>query len=226
MKLTSDDIAYLRQAAVRDHYNPDDALKVFSYESSNRPDVWGGKGGKYFGIFQAGPSERAQFGIDTKNPNAKNQIDAFGKFLAARGFKPGMGIMDMYSTVNAGSPGHYKASDGAGTVASHVARMSGSMPAAPVAAVQYAQGEDMGAIPSLIGIRSKALGMAAEDTPQQTIGGLLEELNKEQNKRAGLLGLRAMAQEEEPEDDPAQQVLKEMHQRQHQAALAGLLGGY
>ena len=126
MQLTEDDIAYLRQAASRDNYNPEDALKIFKYESSGRPDIWGGKGNQYFGIFQAGPEERKQFGVDTVNPSAKNQIDAFGKFLSARGFKPGMGLLDMYSTVNAGSPGHYKASDGNGTVASHVAAMQGN----------------------------------------------------------------------------------------------------
>ena len=31
--------------------------------------------------------------------------------------------MDLYSTINAGSPGHYNASDGNGTVRTHVARM-------------------------------------------------------------------------------------------------------
>jgi len=132
MKMTAEDIDYLRQASKRDGYNADDALKVFEYESSLRPDVWGGRGRNYYGIFQAGPSERAQFGIDTKNPSAKNQIDAFGKFLHARGFKPGMGRMDMYSTVLAGSPGHYNRSDGAGTVAQHVARMQGPPSASPM----------------------------------------------------------------------------------------------
>ena len=125
MKLTPADIEYLRKAAARDHYNPDDALKVFDYESSNRPDVWGGKDKKYFGIFQAGDSERKQFGIDTKHPSAQNQIDAFGRFLTARGYKPGMGLLDMYSTVLAGSPGHYNAKDINGSVLSHVARMTG-----------------------------------------------------------------------------------------------------
>jgi len=125
MKLTPADIEYLRKAAARDNYNPDDALKVFNYESSGRPDVWGGKNGKYFGIFQAGDSERKQFGIDTKHPSAQNQIDAFGKFLSARGYKPGMGLLDMYSTVLAGSPGHYNSKDMNGSVLSHVARMTG-----------------------------------------------------------------------------------------------------
>jgi hypothetical protein len=126
MKLTPADIEYLRKAAARDNYNPDDALKVFDYESANRPDVWGGKDNKYFGIFQAGDSERRQFGINTKNPSARNQIDAFGKFLAARGYKPGMGLLDMYSTVLAGSPGHYNSKDMNGSVLSHVARMTGN----------------------------------------------------------------------------------------------------
>jgi hypothetical protein len=132
-KLTTTDISYLRDRAKAAGYNADDMLKVINYESSGRPDVWGGKGGKYFGLLQFGPAERKQFGVDTVNPNARNQIDAGFRFLEARGFKPGMGVMDMYSTVLAGSPGHYNRSDGAGTVASHVAKMQGApQPAAPI----------------------------------------------------------------------------------------------
>lgn len=123
--LTAEDLAYLRQAAARDGYNPDHALKVFAHESSSDPSRWGGKGGGYFGLFQAGAPERAQFGVDTVHPSARNQIDAFGRFLHARGYRPGMPLVDMYSTVLAGSPGHYNRSDGAGTVAQHVARMTG-----------------------------------------------------------------------------------------------------
>lgn len=126
MKLASSDIDYLRKRAAEKGYNADDLLKVIDHESSGRTDVWGGKGDKYFGLLQFGPSERKQFGVDTQHPNAQNQIDAGLKFLEARGFKPEMGIMDMYSTVLAGSPGHYNRSDGAGTVAQHVAKMQGS----------------------------------------------------------------------------------------------------
>lgn len=131
MNLASSDIDYLRRRAAEKGYNADDLLKVIDHESSGRADVWGGKGDKYFGLLQFGPSERKQFGVDTQHPNAQNQIDAGLRFLEARGFKPEMGIMDMYSTVLAGSPGHYNRSDGAGTVAQHVARMQGS--AAPAA---------------------------------------------------------------------------------------------
>lgn len=126
MNLASSDIAYLRQRAADKGYNADDLMKVINYESSGRPDVWGGKNNQYYGLIQFGPEERKQFGVDTAHPSATNQIDAAFKFLDARGFKPGMGLLDLYSTINAGSPGHYKASDGNGTVASHVAAMQGN----------------------------------------------------------------------------------------------------
>ena len=132
MNLASNDIAYLRKQAAAKGYNADDLLKVINYESSGRPDVWGGKNNQYYGLIQFGPEERKQFGIDTVHPSANNQIDGAFKFLDARGFKPGMGLLDLYSTVNAGSPGHYKASDGNGTVASHVAAMQGNAVGEPM----------------------------------------------------------------------------------------------
>ena len=132
MNLTSNDISYLRQKASEKGYNADDLMKVINYESSGRPDVWGGKNNQYYGLIQFGPEERKQFGIDTVHPSATNQIDGAFKFLDARGFKPGMGLLDLYSTVNAGSPGHYKASDGNGTVASHVAAMQGNAVGQPM----------------------------------------------------------------------------------------------
>lgn len=132
MNLASNDIAYLRKQAAAKGYNADDLLKVINYESSGRPDVWGGKNNQYYGLIQFGPEERKQFGIDTVHPSANNQIDGAFKFLDARGFTPGMGLLDLYSTVNAGSPGHYKASDGNGTVASHVAAMQGNAVGEPM----------------------------------------------------------------------------------------------
>lgn len=127
--LTPEDIAYLHQAGKAKGFTPEDTnglLDAIRYESSGRPDIWGGKGNKYFGLIQFGPNERAQFGVDTQNPNARNQIDAAYNFLQARGYKPGMGLLDLYSTINAGSPGHYNASDRPGmTVAKHVAAMGG-----------------------------------------------------------------------------------------------------
>jgi len=136
--LSPEDIAYLHDQGKAKGYTPEDTnglLDAIRYESSGRPDVWGGKGNKYFGLIQFGGPERAQFGVDTVHPNAKNQIDAAYKYLSARGYKPGMGLLDLYSTINAGSPGHYNASDRPGmTVAKHVAAMQGqSTPEQPIA---------------------------------------------------------------------------------------------
>lgn len=221
MKLTPEDIAYLRAAAARDGYNPDDAMKVFGHESSFNPTVWGGKGGKYFGLFQAGPSERAQYGVDVNHPSVRNQVDAFGRFLHGRGFKPGMGLADMYSTVLAGSPGHYDRSDGAGTVAQHVAQMQGGkMPSG----LAPAGGLDKEAL----------MALAYADTEQPTagsdpIGSMLQQPAPEKpNPIAGLLTQLAeqdkQSQEEEQQRrDALQKQILDLHNAQHGPAVKGLL---
>jgi len=126
--MNNEDIAYLRQRAQQSGYNADDMLRVINYESSGREGVWGGKNNGYYGLIQFGGPERAKYHIDTQHPNARQQIDGFFQFLHDRGFRPGMSLLDMYSTVNAGSPGHYNASDGNGNVRSHVARMMNMSP--------------------------------------------------------------------------------------------------
>jgi hypothetical protein len=231
MKLSQEDIAYLRQKAAQDGYNPDHALQVFNYESSNRPEIWGGKGGKYFGLFQAGPSERAQFGVDTEHPSAQNQIDAFGKFLAGRGFKPGMGLQDMYSTVLAGSPGHANRSDGFGTVAQHVARMGGApAPAAPAAGQNGLLAPSAPDSKSLAALAYADLDKPPEALPGASDAGLPQPAQPQPNPIAGLLTQVAEQQKQQQEEekakrDAALQQLLALHNAQHGAAVQGLLGG-
>lgn len=100
---------------------------VISYETigSFNPDKVGGKGNKYMGLIQFGPEERKQFGV-RPGMSFDEQMGSVVKYLKARGFKPGMGIEDLYSTINAGSPGRYDASDGNGTVRTHVQNMLNS----------------------------------------------------------------------------------------------------
>lgn len=202
--MTPEATAYLVERARAAGYNPQDLMRVINYESSGDPTRWGGKGGNYYGLIQFGPEERKQFGVDTEHPNAQNQIDATLRFLSARGFKPGMGLLDLYSTVNAGSPGHYSASDGNGTVASHVAKMMGTrlpeMASSPAPSTQPQTAIQPAAAPTL----SDVLG-----SPQV---------------RKFTLGLLAEPQQPEQSDDMQQQMM-EFHQRAHQAALQGLLGG-
>lgn len=204
--MTPDAIAYLRDRAQKAGYNADDLLKVINYESSGRPDVWGGKGGKYFGLIQFGPNERKQFGVDAAHPNAINQIDATFKYLSARGFKPGMGLTDLYSTVLAGSPGHHNRTDGAGTVSQHVAKMTGG--SAVPAAMSYAPAER----PAPTSIND--LLMAEPTAPRPMMRGLL-----------GLRQAALEAQDETPTyDDEMKRQMAELHRQVHDQSVAGLLG--
>lgn len=102
--------------------DPSTVAAVMSYETggSFSPTIMGGKGGQYMGLIQFGPPERKKYGID-KASSPEDWTKAIGDFLQDRGFKKGMGVLDLYSTINAGTPGRYNASDGNGTVKSHVA---------------------------------------------------------------------------------------------------------
>jgi hypothetical protein len=93
--------------------NPLDLATAISFESGFRPDVWGGSGGRHFGLIQFGPAERAKYGVDTRNPvgSQLGKNGAIARYFRDRGFKPGMSGLDLYSTINAGSPGRYGASD-------------------------------------------------------------------------------------------------------------------
>ena len=205
--MTPEAINYLRQKAQAAGYNADDLLKVMQYESSGDASRWGGKGGQYFGLIQFGPNERAQFGVDTKNPSEQNQIDATFKYLAARGYKPGMPLIDLYSTINAGSPGHYNASDGNGTVASHVAKMMGQ--SVPSAAMSYAP----------------TSAQPVQSSQPKTIDDLLK-MPQTQEIASGLLGLRkANTQIAQQEDGDFNKIMQDFHQREHMASMQGLLGG-
>lgn len=91
---------------------PAQLATIISYESGFNPDVWGGKGGNYYGLIQFGPHERQQYGVRVGDPTSQlGPEGAIVRYFRDRGWKPGMSMLDAYSTVNAGSPGHYNASD-------------------------------------------------------------------------------------------------------------------
>ncbi len=124
---TKENADTIRSASKELGTTPEDLATVIGYETggSFSPKKWGGAGGRYMGLIQFGPNERAQYGAN-ENQSFGEQMGAVVRYLKGRGFKPGMGLLDLYSTINAGSPGHYSASDGHGTVSSHVTRMQGS----------------------------------------------------------------------------------------------------
>jgi hypothetical protein len=112
--------------------DPLDIATVISYETGGRmdPNIKGPttKWGQHRGLLQWGePQAQKYLGGDFSVPS---QMKGAVSYLTDAGVKPGMGLLDIYSAVNAGRVGRYGASDAAaggapGTVADKVAGMSG-----------------------------------------------------------------------------------------------------
>lgn len=118
----------VRRAGAELGVDPKDIAIAISYETGGRfdPGLRGGKNGLYEGLIQFGPAEQKKYGIH-EGMTFSEQMGAVTDFLRDRGVKPGMGLLDIYSTINAGSPGHYNASDGQfGTVRDKVESMMSS----------------------------------------------------------------------------------------------------
>lgn len=96
--------------------SPEDLAALIALETSGtfNPAIKGGKGNNYQGLIQFGSNERRKYDLNSDSDfrNLQKQFTAIQRFLSDRGFKPGMGIAQLYSTINAGSPGHLGRSDG------------------------------------------------------------------------------------------------------------------
>lgn len=97
--------------------SPIDLATAISYETAGtfNPMKRGPttKWGQHRGLIQFGEPQARQFGVDWNDP-LNSQLGpngAVAKYLKASGFKPGMSGLDLYSTINAGAPGLYNASD-------------------------------------------------------------------------------------------------------------------
>lgn len=92
--------------------DPEDLATAISYETGGRfsTSMMGGAGGNYMGLIQFGPEERRTYGA-RPDQTPSEQMDAVERYLRDRGLKPGMGMLDLYSTINAGRPGLYNRSD-------------------------------------------------------------------------------------------------------------------
>lgn len=97
--------------------DPIDLATAISYETGGTFDPvkkgpmtqWG----QHQGLIQFGEPQAKQFGVDWNNP-VGSQLGAEGavaNYLRATGVKPGMGLMDIYSAINAGGVGLYDRSD-------------------------------------------------------------------------------------------------------------------
>lgn len=111
--------------------DPVDLGTAISYETGGTFDPWKAgpttQWGQHRGLIQWGEPQRRQYGVYQGMPDA-DQMRAVGSYLTDAGVRPGMGLADIYSAINAGRVGRYRASDanngGApGTVLDKVASM-------------------------------------------------------------------------------------------------------
>ena len=97
--------------------DPLDLATAISYETAGTFDPtkagpttqWG----QHRGLIQFGGPQAKQYGVDWNDPvgSQLGPDGAVAKYLRATGVQPGMGMMDIYSAINAGGVGRYGASD-------------------------------------------------------------------------------------------------------------------
>jgi hypothetical protein len=94
--------------------DPVDLATAISYETAGTFDPWKAgpttKWGQHRGLIQWGEPQRQKYGVSQDMP-VPAQVEAAGQYLVDAGVKPGMGLMDIYSAINAGRVGLYNRSD-------------------------------------------------------------------------------------------------------------------
>jgi hypothetical protein len=88
--------------------NPLDIATAMSYETAGTFDPWKKgpttKWGTHRGLIQWGEPQARQYGVGPDTP-VEDQVAASVKYLQDRGVKPGHGLMEIYSAINAGGVG-------------------------------------------------------------------------------------------------------------------------
>lgn len=115
--------------------SPVDLATAMSYETGGTFDPWQKgpttKWGTHRGLIQWGVPQRKRYGVYKGMP-VEEQVRAVGRYLKDAGVKPGMGLLEVYSAINAGGVGdkYYSRSDAAaggapGTVRDKVEKQMG-----------------------------------------------------------------------------------------------------
>lgn len=122
--------------------DPIDLASVIAYETAHTfsPSIRGGMfkdgsgRGAFTGLIQFSPDNQRRYGVTGKETFAQ-QMDQVGAYLKDRGVRPGMGLLDVYSAINAGRAGRgpddpiYNRADVNGTQRQHAEKIrEGFMP--------------------------------------------------------------------------------------------------
>lgn len=117
----------IQKAATQLGISARDLATVISYETGGTFSTSIKNGSGHVGLIQFGPTEQRVYGAAIGQA-LEDQMAAVVRYLQDRGLKPGMNLLDLYSTINAGRPGLYNARDGATTVYEKVTQqMAGHM---------------------------------------------------------------------------------------------------
>ena len=104
--------------ADRNGWDAADLAAIFSFETGGTFDPsqpgYGAAAGRV-GLIQAGVNERRSYGLGSGL--WEEEILGVERYLKARGARPGMGLADLYATVNGGNPRAGYSPDGNGVVA-------------------------------------------------------------------------------------------------------------
>jgi len=195
----ADDLAAaILASAKRLGVDPVDLGTVVSYETAGTFDPWKAgpttQWGQHRGLIQWGEPQRQKYGVSQGMPVAA-QMEAAERYLTDAGVKPGMGLLDLYSAVNAGGVGRYNRSDanngGApGTVRDKVQNQMAGHRAKAAALLggkftpQMPQGQ--GAAPGMPGSgapAAKSFGDLVAPQPQQRAPGIADALANYSAKR-------------------------------------------
>lgn len=95
------------QTAQRLQIDPYELGAVIHKESGFNPNVWGGAGGRYYGLIQFGTPERREARLDPNRIGSytiREQLPHVERWLSGRGYRPGMGVQKLYATILGGNP--------------------------------------------------------------------------------------------------------------------------
>lgn len=106
----------IRASSQRLGVDPIHLATAMSYETGGTFDPWKKgpttKWGEHRGLIQWGEPQRAKYGV-TQDMPITAQVEAAERYLKDAGVKPGMGLLDIHSAINAGGVGLYDRSDAA-----------------------------------------------------------------------------------------------------------------
>ena len=113
--------------------------------------------GQHRGLIQWGEPQARQYGVDWRHP-VRSQLGPNGaiyRYLRHAGVRPGMGMADIYSAINAGRVGRYGASDA----------RNGGAPGTVLDKVRYQMGGHRRKAMGLLGIPASAGGFSMGRAP-------------------------------------------------------------